>query len=81
MPAQRPLASTQITRLRRRLPGTDILHVPFAGFGPMLPAMYSGQVPMNLITLQTVCALIDSGKVKLLAIMNSNDKARHLFPK
>ena len=36
---------------------------------------------MNLITLQTVCALIDSGKVKLLAIMNSNDKARHLFPK
>lgn len=64
-----------------RLAGTDILHVPFAGFGPMLPAMYSGQVSMNLITLQTVRALIDSGKVKLLAIMNSNDKARHLFPK
>ena len=64
-----------------RLAGTDILHVPFAGFGPMLPAMYSGQVSMNLITLQTVRALIDSGKVKPLAIMNSNDKARHLFPK
>ncbi|MFM9971755.1 MAG: Bug family tripartite tricarboxylate transporter substrate binding protein [Burkholderiales bacterium] len=64
-----------------RLASTDILHVPFAGFGPMLPAMYSGQVSMNLITLSTVRALIDSGKVKALAIMNSNDKARHLFPK
>jgi tripartite-type tricarboxylate transporter receptor subunit TctC len=64
-----------------RLARTDILHVPFAGFGPMLPAMYSGQVSMNLITLQTVRPLIESGKVKALAIMNTNDKAKHLFPK
>lgn len=64
-----------------RLAGTDILHVPFAGFGPMLPAMYSGQVSMNLITYQVVRPLIESGKVKALAIMNSNDKAKHLFPK
>ncbi len=64
-----------------RLAGTDILHVPFAGFGPMLPAMYSGQVSMNLITYQVVRPLIESGKVKALAIMNSEGKAKHLFPK
>ena len=64
-----------------RLAGTDILHVPFAGFGPMIPAMYSGQVSMNLITLQTVRGLISAGKVKPLAIMNSDNKASHLFPK
>ena len=63
-----------------RLASMDILHVPFAGFGPMIPAMYSGQVSMLLITLQIAKPLVDGKKVKIVAIMNSSDKAKHLFP-
>jgi tripartite-type tricarboxylate transporter receptor subunit TctC len=63
-----------------RLAGTEILHVPFAGFGPMIPAMYSGQVSMLLITYQIAKPLLTGGKAKAIAIMNTNDKAKHLFP-
>jgi tripartite-type tricarboxylate transporter receptor subunit TctC len=63
-----------------RLAGMDILHVPFAGFGPMIPAMYTGQVTMLLITQQIAKPLVDGKKAKIVAIMNSNDKAKHLFP-
>ncbi len=63
-----------------RLAGTDILHVPFQGFGPMIPAIYSGQVSMGLFTYQIVKPLVDSGKLKIVAILNSNGKTKHLFP-
>jgi tripartite-type tricarboxylate transporter receptor subunit TctC len=63
-----------------RLAGTQILHVPFQGFGPMIPALYSGQVSMNLITLQTAKPLLDSGKAKVIAVLNSNGKTKNMYP-
>jgi tripartite-type tricarboxylate transporter receptor subunit TctC len=64
----------------KRLAGVDVLHVPFQGFGPMIPAIYSGQVSMGLFTYQISKPLIDSGKIKAVAILNSNGKTNHLFP-
>ncbi len=63
-----------------RLAGTDVLHVPFQGFGPMLPAMFSGQVSMGLITYQIAKPLLDAGKLKTIAILNSNGRARSMYP-
>jgi tripartite-type tricarboxylate transporter receptor subunit TctC len=63
-----------------RLAGTDVLHVPFTGFGPMIPAMYSSQVSMGLITLQIAKPLLDAGKLKAIAILNSNGKAKSMYP-
>jgi tripartite-type tricarboxylate transporter receptor subunit TctC len=63
-----------------RLAGTQVLHVPFQGFGPMIPALYSGQVSMNLITLQTAKPLLDAGKAKVIAVLNSNGKAKNMYP-
>ena len=63
-----------------RLAGTDVLHVPFSGFGPMLPAVFSGQVSMGLFTYQIAKPLIDSGKLKTIAILNSNGKAKAMYP-
>ena len=56
-----------------RLAGMDWTHVPFQGFGPMIPAMISGQVPVGLITMQIVGQLVKGGKLKILA---STDNAR-----
>ena len=50
-----------------RLGGVEWTHVPFQGFGPMIPAMISGQVQVGLITLQIAGQLIKGGKLKILA--------------
>ena len=63
-----------------RLAGTDTLHVPFQGFGPMIPAMYSGQVSMGLLTYQIALPLLNAGKLKTVAVLNSNGKAKAMYP-
>lgn len=64
----------------KRLAGVDILHVPFQGFGPMIPAMFSGQVSMGLITYQIIRPLLEAGKFKMIAVLNSGTRTRALFP-
>ena len=56
-----------------RLADIEWTHTPYQGFGPMIPAMLSGQVPVGLITLQITGPLIKAGKLKILA---STDNAR-----
>jgi tripartite-type tricarboxylate transporter receptor subunit TctC len=46
----------------------------------MIPAIFSGQVTMGLFTLQIAKPLIDGNKAKIVAILNSNGKTKHLFP-
>jgi tripartite-type tricarboxylate transporter receptor subunit TctC len=65
----------------KRLAGVDILHVPFQGFAPMIPAMYSGQVQMGLITYQIIRPLVEAGKFKMIAILNSGTKTKALYPR
>jgi tripartite-type tricarboxylate transporter receptor subunit TctC len=66
--------------LMKRVADIDMLHVPFQGFGPMLPPVMSGEVGLGLITYQIASGLVGAGKLKVIGILNSNDKAKHLFP-
>ncbi len=62
------------------LAGTKILHAPFSGFGPMIPAVVSGQVQMALIPYQYIQPMLAARKVKIIGIMSTEAKARALAP-
>jgi tripartite-type tricarboxylate transporter receptor subunit TctC len=57
-----------------------ILHVPFQGFAQMIPPLLTGEVPMALITYQIINKLVAAGKVKMIGVLSTNPKTRHLFP-
>lgn len=46
----------------------------------MMPAMASGQVSMGMLTLQIALPLLKAGKLKLIAILNSDGKAKAMYP-
>ncbi len=58
----------------------DILHAPYQGFGPMIPAILGGQVPLAMFAYSTVHPLITSGKVKLLGVTNSSPIFKSMIP-
>ena len=60
---------------------TKILHAPFTGFGPMFPAVMSGQVQMVLMPYQFVQKLLDAGKLKMVGVMSTAPRAARLAPK
>jgi len=47
---------------------TDILHVPFTGSGPAMPALLGGHVDMMFDTMPTVWPLVREGKLRALAV-------------
>mgnify|MGYP003338007466 CR=1 FL=1 len=57
------------------LAGTKILHAPFNGFGPMVPAVVSGQVQMALIPYQYIMPMLTARKVKILGLMGTDPRA------
>jgi tripartite-type tricarboxylate transporter receptor subunit TctC len=63
------------------LAGTKILHAPFAGFGPMVPAVISGQVQMVLMPYQYIYKLIEAGKLKMIGVMSTVPRAAPFAPK
>src|SRR5262249_30843159 len=48
--------------------GTDILHVPYKGVGPMLTDLVSGQLSMGLNGAPAVMQHINSGRLRALAV-------------
>jgi tripartite-type tricarboxylate transporter receptor subunit TctC len=54
-----------------RLGGVEMLHTPFQGFGPMIPAMLGGQVPVGFITYGIARQLVGGGKLKIVAMTNA----------
>lgn len=48
--------------------GTDILHVPYKGIGPMLTDLLSGQISMGLNGAPAVMPMVNSGKLRALAV-------------
>lgn len=52
--------------------GTDILHVPYKGTGPVLTDMASGLIQVGFLNLATSMPFIKSGKVRLLAVLGQH---------
>jgi tripartite-type tricarboxylate transporter receptor subunit TctC len=48
--------------------GFEWTHVPYRGGGPMVADLMSGQIKCGIVTLSSVKALADQGKLKILAI-------------
>jgi tripartite-type tricarboxylate transporter receptor subunit TctC len=51
--------------------GTDILHVPYKGTGPVLTDMAGGLIQVGFLNLATSMPFIKAGKVRLLAVIGS----------
>jgi tripartite-type tricarboxylate transporter receptor subunit TctC len=62
------------------LAGTKILHAPFSGFGPMIPATVSGQVQMSLMPYQFVSNMLNAGKLKMIGVMSTEPKLLAMAP-
>jgi tripartite-type tricarboxylate transporter receptor subunit TctC len=58
--------------------GIKLLHVPYRGGAPAATALVSGDVPVSAVSLSSLLPVVDSGKVKLLAI--TSDKRSSLAP-
>jgi tripartite-type tricarboxylate transporter receptor subunit TctC len=51
---------------------TDILHVPYTGSGPALPALLGGHVDMMFDTMPSVWPLVQQGKLRALAVTTAD---------
>jgi tripartite-type tricarboxylate transporter receptor subunit TctC len=60
-----PYLAGEVLKLRT---GIDVVHIPFAGAGPATTAVLAGQVDLYTANLGSVSALIDSGKVRPIAV-------------
>src|SRR5439155_10964519 len=47
---------------------TDVLHVPFTGSAPALPALLGGHVDLMFDTLPSVLPLVQEGKLRALGV-------------
>jgi tripartite-type tricarboxylate transporter receptor subunit TctC len=64
----------------QRLAGIDWVHAPFQGFGPMIPAITGGQVPIGFITFAVAKGFLSTGKWKLIAVTNSDAIGKSMAP-
>ncbi len=55
------------TEMIRQAVGLDLAHVPYKGFGPMLPDLLSGRVALTMMDLAPLGSNARSGAVKFLA--------------
>jgi len=61
----------------KMLSGADLLHVPFSGSAPALTALMGGHVDIAFNNLPAALGLVQSGKIKALAI-TSTDRIKEL---
>lgn len=57
--------------LLNNMAGLDMLHVPYKGGGPALNDLLGGQVPVALLLMSNVLPHVNSGKVRILAVIES----------
>ena len=60
-----PNLAGEVLKLRT---GTDMVHIPFTGAGPATTAVLGGQVDLYTANIGSVSGLIDSGKVRPIAV-------------
>jgi tripartite-type tricarboxylate transporter receptor subunit TctC len=67
--------------MAKKLGNFDVLHTPFQGFGPMVPAILNGQIQMGMFAYTSIYPMITSGKMKMIGITNSTGPFKALaFP-
>ncbi|MDO9498850.1 tripartite tricarboxylate transporter substrate binding protein [Falsiroseomonas sp.] len=54
--------------LFRMLTGTELVHVPYRGGGPVVTDLMSGTIPMAFMNLPTVVGPAQSGRVKIIGV-------------
>lgn len=64
--------------LLKSMAGIDLMHVPFRGTGPALPALLSGQVSVMFVSYGVGAQQIKAGKLRVLAV--STDKRAASMP-
>jgi tripartite-type tricarboxylate transporter receptor subunit TctC len=61
--------------------GIDMTHVPYRGGSPAMTDLLSGQIPVLFATLSTAMPYIDSGKVRVLGVVEATrSRARPDIP-
>src|SRR5207253_7409751 len=55
--------------------GIDIVHIPYRGGNPAMTDLLAGQIPLLFATLSTAIPYIDSGKVKVLGVVEAKRSA------
>ena len=55
--------------------GVDIAAIPYKGTAPTLPAILSGEIGLTYLAIGTAAPLVQSGKLKPLAITGANNSA------
>ena len=69
------------SEMAKKLGGFDVLHTPFQGFGPMVPAILNGQIPMGFFAYTSIYPMVTSGKMKLLGMTNATGRFKDIaFP-
>ena len=56
--------------------GLEMVHIPYRGGNPAMTDLLAGQIPVLVATLSTTLQYIDSGKIKVLAMMESQRSSR-----
>lgn len=59
------------TELLKSSSGMDLVHVPYKGFGPVMPDLLSARVVMTLADLAPVSGHLKTGALKVLAVTSS----------
>jgi tripartite-type tricarboxylate transporter receptor subunit TctC len=55
----------------RRALGADLVHVPYKGAGPVMADLVGGQVDLHFASLPAALPLIESGKLRALAVTSA----------
>jgi tripartite-type tricarboxylate transporter receptor subunit TctC len=52
--------------------GANLVPVPYRGTSPTVTAILTGEVPIGIADLTSLLPLVEAGKVRVLAVMNSS---------
>ncbi|MPZ57779.1 MAG: tripartite tricarboxylate transporter substrate binding protein [Rhizobiales bacterium] len=66
------------TEMFKGITGTDMVHIPFSGGGPLTVGFLSGQVQVVIFDLVSVRAHVESGKARVIAQVG--DQRSPLYP-